>query len=356
MDIDVEPMSPADWEAVRAIYQEGITSGQATFEVEAPPWEQWDAGHHAFGRLVARAGGRVVGWAALSPVSRRRCYAGVAEVSVYVAAAHRGRGVGRRLLQAVIAESERHGVWTLQGGTFAENAASLRLQEACGFRVLGRRERIARHHGVWRDTILTERRSPVVGAGGSTTEATDCGRKTMTKRPDASEHAPYYQKYIALVPEDDVLAALEAQLGETLAVVGGLPEARGGERHPPYTWSVKEVVGHLTDTERVMGYRALRFARADSTPLPGFDENAFARAADFDRVPLRELVQEFEAVRRSHLLLFRHLDEAAWSRAGEANGDRVTVRALAYILVGHGRHHTAILGRRLSPAPAASKA
>jgi phosphinothricin acetyltransferase len=160
---DIEAMAPADWEQVRAVYLEGIASGQATFEVEAPSWEQWDAAHHPFARLVAGSDGRVVGWAALSPVSGRRCYAGVAEVSVYVAAGQRGRGVGRQLLLAAIAESERHGIWTLQGATFPENEASRRLQRACGFREVGRRERIAQHHGVWRDTVLTERRSPIVG-------------------------------------------------------------------------------------------------------------------------------------------------------------------------------------------------
>ena len=159
----LDALTPADWQQVRSIYLDGIATGQSTFEVEAPPWEQWDAGHHPFGRLVARVDGRVVGWAALSPVSRRQCYAGVAEASVYVAADQRGRGVGRTLLLAVIAEAERHGIWTLQGATFPENAASLRLQQACGFRIVGRRERVARLHGVWRDTVITERRSGVVG-------------------------------------------------------------------------------------------------------------------------------------------------------------------------------------------------
>jgi L-amino acid N-acyltransferase YncA len=162
--VTIDPMTPADWDAVRAIYLEGIATGLATFETAAPPWADWDAAHHPFGRLVARVGDAVVGWAALAPVSRRTCYAGVAEVSVYVAAGARRGGIGRMLLEAVIAESERHGIWTLQGGTFAENEASLRLQAACGFRVIGRRERVARLHGVWKDTILTERRSRVVGA------------------------------------------------------------------------------------------------------------------------------------------------------------------------------------------------
>jgi hypothetical protein len=170
------------------------------------------------------------------------------------------------------------------------------------------------------------------------------------QRPGSTEYAPYYGKYLALVPEDDILAALEAQLEETLAVLRPVPEAQGNVRHAPYTWSVKEVVGHLTDTERIMGYRALRFARGDATPLPGFDENPYVRAAEFDRALLRELVAEFEAVRRSHLWLFHGLPPAAWSRRGEADGKAVSVRALAYIIVGHGRHHTGILRQRLSRA------
>jgi phosphinothricin acetyltransferase len=164
MNPTIEPMTAGDWESVLAIYIEGIATGQATFETEPPTWEQWDAGHLAVARLVMRDGGQVIAWAALSPVSRRRCYAGVAEVSLYVAASHRGNLIGTRLLQALIAESERHGIWTLQGGTFPENTASLRLQERCGFRIVGRRERIGQLHGVWRDTVLTERRSTVVGA------------------------------------------------------------------------------------------------------------------------------------------------------------------------------------------------
>jgi hypothetical protein len=167
-------------------------------------------------------------------------------------------------------------------------------------------------------------------------------------RPPATEYAPYYEKYIALVPEDDILAVLEGQLAETLALLRPIPEAKGGQRHPPYTWSIKEVVGHLNDTERIFGYRALRFARSDSTPLPGFDENAYVRAAEFDLVPLYELVSEFEALRRSHLFLLASLSEIAWGRVGQANGNDVSVRALAYIIAGHTRHHTAILRQRLS--------
>jgi phosphinothricin acetyltransferase len=162
-DFDITPMTAVDWPQVRAVYAEGIASGQATFETEPPDREAWDAGHLPHSRLVARRAGHVVGWAALAPVSRRVCYAGVTEISVYVAADCRGQGVGTILLRALVAESERHGVWTLQGATFAENASSLRMQAACGFRVVGRRERVARLHGVWRDIVLTERRSTAVG-------------------------------------------------------------------------------------------------------------------------------------------------------------------------------------------------
>jgi L-amino acid N-acyltransferase YncA len=159
----IRALEASDWPRVVEIYSDGIASGVATFETECPSWEEWDAAHLACCRLVARKGDEIVGWAALSPVSRRPCYAGVAEASVYVGADARGQGVGRALLEALIHESEEHGIWTLQGATFAENEASLRLQAACGFRVVGRRERIAALNGAWRDTILTERRSSSVG-------------------------------------------------------------------------------------------------------------------------------------------------------------------------------------------------
>ncbi len=164
MDFGIEPLLPSDWPQVRTIYDEGIATGQATFVVKLPSWEEWDSDHLSACRLVARRGERVLGWAALRPVSGRPCYAGVAEASVYVGAAVRGHGVGSALLRALIAASESHGIWTLQGSTFPENTASLRLQARFGFRVVGRRERIGCLDGVWRDTILTERRSRVVGA------------------------------------------------------------------------------------------------------------------------------------------------------------------------------------------------
>jgi phosphinothricin acetyltransferase len=160
----VEEMLSDDWPDIRAIYEQGIATRNATFEAQAPSWEQWDAAHLAACRLVVRGPDGLLGWAALSPVSRRKCYSGVAEVSVYVRESARGQGVGRALLERLIAVSEAHGIWTLQGSTFPENAASVRLQETCGFRVVGRRERIAEMDGVWRDTVVTERRSEKVGA------------------------------------------------------------------------------------------------------------------------------------------------------------------------------------------------
>jgi len=155
-------MRPADWESVRRVYVEGIESGDATFETEAPSWDSWDAAHRSDCRLVARDGAELLGWAAVSPVSGRCVYGGVAEVSVYVGSGARGRGVGRFLLQSLIDASERQGIWTLQAGIFPENAASLRLHRGLGFRDVGMRERIGLLRGVWRDVVLLERRSPRV--------------------------------------------------------------------------------------------------------------------------------------------------------------------------------------------------
>ncbi len=156
-------MRGEDWDAVCAIYREGIATGNATFETDVPDWAAWDKSHLRACRLVAKADGRVVGWAALTPYSSRRAYAGVAGLSIYVSASARGQGIGRTLLGALIEASEQAGLWTLQAGIFPENAASLALHCACGFREVGRRERIGRLNGVWRDVVLMERRSRVVG-------------------------------------------------------------------------------------------------------------------------------------------------------------------------------------------------
>ena len=162
MQMKIDLMTPADWMEVSRIYEEGIATGLATFETQVPSWEEWDAARLPHSRLVAR-NERILGWATLSFASKRPCYAGVAEVGIYVSTLMRGCGVGRVLLEALIESSEKHGVWTLQTATIAENIQSLALQARCGFRVVGRRERIGRLGGVWRDTILTERRSTTVG-------------------------------------------------------------------------------------------------------------------------------------------------------------------------------------------------
>ena len=163
-DMTIEEMREADKEQILAVYAEGITGGDATFETETPTWEQWTQSHLPVCRIVAREGNSVKGWAALSRASNRTVYAGVAEVSIYVGAAYRGEGVGEALLRALVAASEENGIWTLQAGIFPENAASLRLHVRCGFREVGRRERIGKmRSGRWRDTILLERRSERVG-------------------------------------------------------------------------------------------------------------------------------------------------------------------------------------------------
>ena len=156
-------MRTEDWEDVADIYLQGIQSGHATFETEVPSWERWDAGHLPFARLVLSVDDKIEGWAGLSRVSARQVYSGVAEVSVYVAIESRGKGFGHTLLQALIRESEANGVWTLQASVFPENEASIALHRRCGFREVGRRQRIAKLHGVWRDTVLLERRSTVAG-------------------------------------------------------------------------------------------------------------------------------------------------------------------------------------------------
>jgi len=155
----IDQMRVSDWEQVRAIYLEGIRSGHSTFETEAPSWEKWGEGHLDIGRLVMRDGETVLGWAALSPVSKRHVYRGVAEVTVYVSENAQGQGIGRALLEALIDESEKNGIWTLQASIFPENTASVQLHLRCGFREVGRRERIAMLNNIWRDTLLFERRS-----------------------------------------------------------------------------------------------------------------------------------------------------------------------------------------------------
>jgi phosphinothricin acetyltransferase len=161
--IEIRTLTADDWNAVRAIYLDGIATGQATFETHAPSWAEWNGAHLPVPRLVASSENHVLGWAALSPVSSRAVYAGVAEVSVYVASNSLGKGIGGALLGALVAESEKNAIWTLQASIFPENVASISLHKTCSFREVGRRERIGKMNGVWRDTVLLERRSKLAG-------------------------------------------------------------------------------------------------------------------------------------------------------------------------------------------------
>lgn len=167
----------------------------------------------------------------------------------------------------------------------------------------------------------------------------------MTK-PEAGEFLPYYGRYIDLVGTGDVVSALTTQMSDTQALLHSLPASVGTYRYAPDKWSVNEMIGHLTDSERIFVVRALRFARADSMALPGFEQDDYVRNATFDEFPLADLASELESLRRSTILFFSHLSEDAWMRRGTANGAEVTVRALAYIIAGHELHHRGILQTR----------
>jgi hypothetical protein len=169
---------------------------------------------------------------------------------------------------------------------------------------------------------------------------------TAIAPPAADEYAPYYGRYIARVPAGDILDQLDRQREEVLARFRTVPESRGAHRYAPGKWTVRQLVCHLSDTERIMTYRALRIARADATPMPGFDENASAPASGADAVPLAELVAEFADVRRASVALFRHLPPEAWTRRGTASESPFSVRALAWIVMGHPIHHLDVLRER----------
>jgi DinB superfamily len=165
-------------------------------------------------------------------------------------------------------------------------------------------------------------------------------------RPDSTEYAPYYGKYISLVPGDNIVTTLSSQIEDTLTLLRGISESQGEFRYAPGKWSIKEVIGHLIDGERIFTYRALRMARSDRTPLPGFDENSYVDHANFGDRRVAELADEFHAVRKSSIYIFRHLGEEAWARRGVANNDEISVRAIAYVLAGHELHHLGIIRTR----------
>lgn len=163
------------------------------------------------------------------------------------------------------------------------------------------------------------------------------------QRPQSGEYAPFYGTYISLVESDNIVATLSAQADETTAMLSGVPESKGDHRHEPGKWSIKQVLGHLNDSERIFAYRALRIARDDSKPLQGFEQNDYVESGGFERRSLSGLVEEFRAVRRSTLFLLEDLDPEAWQRRGVANQNEVTVRAIAWIIAGHELHHRSIL-------------
>jgi hypothetical protein len=166
---------------------------------------------------------------------------------------------------------------------------------------------------------------------------------TASVRPQSGESAPYYDRYISLVPGADVLAALDEQRRQTLLLLCGRPETDGDLRYAPDKWSLREVLGHLNDTERIMSYRALRISRGDKTPIEGYEQDDYVRNSPLGRRPLADLIEDYIAVRRATISLFRNLDEEAWTRRGTANKNEVTVRALAYIIAGHELHHRQII-------------
>ena len=173
--------------------------------------------------------------------------------------------------------------------------------------------------------------------------------QVLVERPPATEYASAFERYVSRVPEGDVVAALARQIDE---VIGGFDKARGAAeryRYAPDKWSVREMVGHMVDTERIMGYRAVCVARGEAASLPGFDENAYVANASFDECPLRELLEEFAQVREGHLAFFRHLSPEAWQRKGLANANPISVRALAYVMAGHPRHHLGVFQERYLP-------
>lgn len=166
--------------------------------------------------------------------------------------------------------------------------------------------------------------------------------------PPPAEYSETVAHYVQAVPAGDVFAICAAQLQQLSALVAGLIDEQALVHHPPYTWSIKQVVGHMTDCERVFGYRALRLARGDATPLPGFDESAYMASADFDRWPINELLTEFEQLRRSHIVMLRHLTADAWLHRGVVNNYPITARASVWVMTGHAQHHLNILHKRLS--------
>jgi len=169
-------------------------------------------------------------------------------------------------------------------------------------------------------------------------------------RPNSSEYAPYFETYISLVTEPDIMAALQSQLSSSQMLSQYITGEMETQLHAPYTWTIRQVVGHMIDTERIFAYRALRFATGDKTPVPGFDQDAYVAATDYSQMPLRHLTEEFFALRQTTLSLFSRFSEAGWNNIGEADGKPISVRAIAYVICGHVRHHLRIIEQRVTQA------
>lgn len=168
----------------------------------------------------------------------------------------------------------------------------------------------------------------------------------MRAKPETDEYASYYGKYVSLIDDDDIVAVLESQLDATVACLRGLSEEQGNYAYEPGKWSIKQLVGHINDAERIFAYRTLRIARGDQTPLPGFEQDDYIAGANFDALTLAELTTEFELIRRSNLALFKQFSDEVWVRRGTASGNPISVRALVYIIAGHEAHHMNILRSR----------
>jgi DinB superfamily len=169
---------------------------------------------------------------------------------------------------------------------------------------------------------------------------------TMNQRPEKNEYNPFYETYVSLVPETEILPSLESQIEQTRALLNSISEEKSLFRYGTDKWSIRQVIGHMIDGERVFAFRAFTFSRADNAQLAGFDENHYVSQADFDQISLADLCAEFVALRTANVLMFKHLNSQAWTAAGVASDNRITVRALAYIMVGHVRHHSRILQER----------
>ncbi len=330
MNFAIMQMQPEDWEAVRSIYQEGIATEQATFETDAPEWAAWDKSHLRECRFVARSDEGILGWAALSPVSSRCVYAGVAEASIYVRASARGQGIGKALLWAVIEESERIGIWTLQGGVFPENTASIALQKACGFREVGRRERLGQMNGVWRDVLLMERRSP----GVETRSDGTIRRMTWFDRAFPQDHPLWmYPNMVERVRGTPVRLADR---------VGSLPREiltrRDGEK-----WSIQENAGHLLDLESLWLGRLDDFAAGHETLEPADLQNRKTCEANHNSESIQDILNSFRSARLRFVARLDGFDNAFIQRTALHPRLRTPMRVLdlVFFVAEHDDHHLA---------------